>query len=226
MGLALGQLESAARFSRRSDLGALPPSLVVSLPTALGVAWLSSTVIAFAESHKIPSLTIHEALAAGDVDWKTTDLAVVYDNPPFPGRHWQLLSEVRLRTVCSPVLFPKLDLQQRSRLNGVTLIHEDKGEEWTKWALAARISLHGSTHVRVESVAQAIASAVQGHGIALVSNVLTQNLLSQGHLIQPFTTSTNAARGYYILCPPERADDPLLQSLTERILARLHSARA
>lgn len=224
--LSLGQLEIAARTARDLDMDNRPASLSISLPTALGVAWLSGAVVEFAESRNIANLTISEAISAADVDWSNNDLAIVYDNPPFPGRYWRLLSEVRLRTVCSPILFPRLDLQHRERkLNGITLLHEDDGEEWAKWALTARVSLRGSARVRVHSVAQAVASAVQGRGIALVSDVLTGNFLAEGRLIQPFSTSINAAREYYIICSPDRAEEPVIQLLMERILNHLQSTK-
>lgn len=224
--LMLSQLDAAAQASRDRDSVAQQRSLAVSLPTALGIAWLSGAVVEFAESRSIANLTINEAITATDVDWEANDIAVVYDNPPFPGKYWRLLSEVRLRTVCSPILFPRLDLQRRDRkLNGITLLHEDQGDEWAKWSVAARVSLHGSARVRVDSVAQAVASAVQGRGIALVSDILTRNYLGEGRLIQPFSTSINAAYAYYILCPADRAEDPLLQSLMDRVLEFLRPAR-
>ncbi|MBL0373618.1 LysR family transcriptional regulator [Rhizobium sp. KVB221] len=225
--LTLSQLDLAARGAREQDPDRQAKSLTISVPTALGIAWLSSVVVEFAESRNITNLTINEAIAHSAVDWEANDMAVVYDNPPFPGKHWQLLSEVRLQAVCSPILFPRLDLQHRDRkLNGIAVLHEDEGDEWKKWARACRVSLQGSPHVRVDSVAQAVASAVQGRGIALVSDVLTRNYLSEGRLIQPFSTSINAAAAYYIVCAAERAEDPLLLSLADRILESLKPARS
>ena len=196
------------------------------MPTAVGVAWASSALVEFAESHNIADLTIAEAIACAEVDWERSDLAIVYDNPPFRGMHWRLLSEVRLRAVCAPVLFPRLDLQRRERkLNGIPLFHEDDGKEWARWAVEARVSLQGSARVRVGSIAQAVSSAVQGRGMALVSDVLTRGFLAEGRLIQPFATSINAAHEYYIVCPEDRASDPLILALIEHITASIRPKR-
>ena len=225
--LSLSQLDAAARASRVLSPGEKPASLSISLPTALGIAWLSAAVVEFAESRDIANLRINEAIRESEVDWEGNDIAVVYDNPPFHGKYWRLLSDVRLKTVCSPILFPRLDLQHRERkLNGITLLHEDDGDEWKKWAVAARVSLQGSARVRVDSVAQAVASAVQGRGIALVSDVLTRNYLGEGRLIQPFSTAINAASAYYIVCTQARSEDPLLQSLIDRIIEYLRPQRS
>jgi LysR family transcriptional regulator, glycine cleavage system transcriptional activator len=216
--VTLGQFELATRAAHDVDGADRPNSLAVSVPTGLGIAWLSGELVAFAEKLGIPDLTLNEAIRAEDVDWETNDAAVVYDNPPFPGLRWRSLGEVRLRTVCSPILFPKLELQHRDRkLNGITLLHEDDGEEWARWAVAARISLVGSGRVKVATIAQAVASAAQGHGIALVSDILARGYLAAGRLIQPFQTSINAARAYYVLCREERSQEPLIQSLFDEI---------
>jgi LysR family transcriptional regulator, glycine cleavage system transcriptional activator len=224
--LNVSQIEAAVRTSRSQGAASLPVSLSVSVPTALGVAWLSASIVEFAESRGITNVRINEATRESSVDWKVNDIAVVYDNPPFRGKSWRLLSEVRLRTVCSPILFPRLDLQHRERkLSGITLLHEDDGDEWKKWALVARVSLQSSLRVRVTSVAQAVASAVQGRGIALVSDVLTRSYLSEGRLIQPFSTAIQASAAYYIVCPEDRSEDPLLLSLMDHVSEFLRPSR-
>lgn len=214
----LGQLELATRTARDVDGSDRPNSLSVSVPTGLGIAWLSGELVAFAERLGIPDLRLNEAIRADDVNWEANDVAVVYDNPPFPGLRWRSLGEVRLSTVCSPVLFPRLEPQHRDRrLNGVTLLHEDDGEEWARWAIAARVSLADSGRVKVATIAQAVASAMHGHGIALVSDILARGYLAAGRLIQPFATSINAARAYYVLCREERSHEPLIQALFDEI---------
>lgn len=221
--ISLGQIDTATRTSRRAAAGEQPVSLSVSVPTALGIAWLTAAIIGFAEGHGISKLSIDEAMTAAEVDWTRNDIAVVYDNPPFTGKHWRLLGEVRLSAVCAPTLLSRLDLRNRERkLSAVTLLHEDDGGEWAKWSVAARIGLEGNTHVRVNSVAQAIASAIQGRGVALVSDVLTRNALNEGRLIQPFPTTINAAREYYIVSPVERAGEPILRALADRLIEHLH----
>lgn len=215
---ALLQLSTVVKGSREQGPLGTGRSLSISVPPALGIAWLSGLIIEHAESHHIVDVTINSAVAEGAVDWNATDLAIVYDNPPFPNRWWTLLSEVRLKTVCSPILFPQLDLQRRDRkLSGITLLHEDDGSEWAKWSEATRVDIKDSYTVRVPSIAHAVASAVQGRGIALASDVLTRGQLNDGRLIQPFATPIRAASAYYVVAIADPADDPFLQGLIGRI---------
>ncbi|MBE9640882.1 LysR family transcriptional regulator [Salipiger mangrovisoli] len=210
----LSQIETAERVARETTRSGETVSLRVSVPTGLGVAWLSAALISFAQDRRVQELAINEARTAPDVDWKVNDVAVVYGNPPFPDLHWRLLHDVRLRPVCSPTLFPKLDLQRRDRtLRGVTLLHEDDGAEWDRWAGAARASLEGTQFVKIGSLAQAIAASTQGKGIALASDVLTRGLLTEGRLIQPFNTTIMAAGKYYLVRPAGRAMSDRMSAL-------------
>lgn len=219
---ALLQLSTAVEGSKKQGPLGTGRSLCVSLPPALGIAWLTSLIIEHAESHRIVDVTIDSTVTEDGVYWNATDLAVVYDNPPFPNRWWTLLSDVRLKTVCSPILFPRLDLQRRDRkLSGITLLHEDDGSEWAKWSEATRVDITGSSRVRVPSIAHAVASAVQGRGIALVSDVLTRGHLNDGRLIQPFATAIQAASAYYVVTIADPADDPFLQALIGKMTGYL-----
>ncbi|WP_193733992.1 LysR substrate-binding domain-containing protein [Komagataeibacter sp. FXV3] len=224
--VSLGQLEIATRSAHIIEASTAPQALTVSLPPSLGMAWLNSTIIQFSESHNIPDLTIKSAMVLSDVDWETCDIAVVYDRPPFLGKNWHILSNVRLIPVCSPIFFPNLDLQKRhTTLTGITLLHEDDGHEWSRWAVTAGMSLMGSQRVCVASAAHAIASAVQGRGIALASDVLTRNYLAEGALIHPFPKSINASHDYYIICPEKRSEEPLIRSLVEHIVSCMRPIR-
>lgn len=224
IGLALGQIDAASQASRNLRAAAQRASLAISVPASLGVAWMSSALVAFAETHGITALTINEASTASEVDWDVNDMAIVYDNPPFRGKFSRLLAEVRLAVVCSPVLFPRLDLRRGERkLGTLPLLCEDQGADWDEWAIAARVNLQGTSRVYVGSVAQAVASAIQGRGIALVSDVLTRHHVTEGRLIQPFQVSINANNAYYILCSPERSSDPLIQFLCDAVTDHLAS---
>ncbi|WP_053248301.1 LysR substrate-binding domain-containing protein [Ensifer adhaerens] len=219
---AIGNLAVAVENGAERQLENHRKKLTVALPPALAIAWMAGLLVQFADTRGLTDLTMRSCIRASDVLWDDVDLAIVYDNPPFDRLWWQVVSDVKLRTICSPLLFPRLEGSHRDRkLRDVTLLHEDDGREWTRWSAAARISLEGSRSVRVPSVAVAVASALQGQGIALVSDVLTRSYLQEGRLIQPFPTAIPASAGYYLLCPTEKAEEPLIQALAHQIAVHL-----
>jgi LysR family glycine cleavage system transcriptional activator len=224
---AIGNLAAAVEDGTDRRLESHQRKLTVGLPPALAIAWMAGLLVQFAGARGVTDLSMRNCIRASDVVWDDVDLAVVYDNPPFDGLWWQAVSDVKLRTVCSPLLFPRLEGPLRERkLRDVTLLHEDDGREWTRWSAASRISLEGSRSVRVQSVAIAVASALQGQGIALVSDVLTRSYLYEGRLIQPFPTAIPASAGYYLLCPTEKAEEPLIQAFANQIAAHLRGERS
>lgn len=213
--LVLSLLQTASRLANSKSVGRMK-SLAISVPISLGIAGLSGALVAFANRFSLSNFSVNEACAASDIDWHANDIAIVYDSPPFPGKSWWRLSGVTLCPICSPVLVSKLNITRRDRpLDGVSLLHEDQGEEWAKWSAAARVSLHGSPRVKMGSVAQAIACAIEGHGMALVSDALVHRHLTNGLLIQPFSTRVNAAHDYYLLCAPACSEDAVIKSLIE-----------
>ncbi len=205
--ISLGQIDTATRTSRRAAAGEQPVSLSVSVPTALGIAWLTAAIIGFAEGHGISKLSIDEAMTAAEVDWTRNDIAVVYDNPPFTGKHWRLLGEVRLSAVCAPTLLSRLDLRNRERkLSAVTLLHEDDGAQWRRWQAQAGIAWGGESDVYFDSFGIVLQAARDGFGVALSDEVVSARDLDEGRLVQPLQIGVAALHNYYCLCPEAKRD--------------------
>lgn len=213
---ALGTLADLVRLAVEREGEPKERSLSISLPPSIGIAWLTAAIVEFAISRNMTNLSINQAVNFAEVDWHSNDIAVVYDQPPFPGRRWELLSEVRLCAVCSPTLLGRMDPYSRDRkLHGFALLHEDGGEQWSRWSLAARVKLSDNIRVKVPSAAHAIAAAVQGKGIALLSDVVTQAHLAEGSLVRPFATTLEAANAYFLVWKVESSAAELTTALAE-----------
>jgi LysR family glycine cleavage system transcriptional activator len=213
---ALGTLADLVRLAVEREGEPKERSLSVSLPPSIGIAWLTAAIVEFATSRNMTSLSINQAVTCAEVDWHANDIAVVYDQPPFPGKRWELLSEVRLCAVCAPTLLGRMDLHSRDRkLHGFALLHEDGGEQWSRWSLAARVKLSDNIRVKVPSAAHAIAAAVQGKGIALLSDVVSQAHLAEGSLVRPFATTLEATNAYFLVWKVESSAAELTTALAE-----------
>ncbi|MGH6809775.1 MAG: LysR family transcriptional regulator [Ensifer adhaerens] len=136
---AIGNLAVAVENGAERKLENHQKKLTVALPPALAIAWMAGLLVQFADTRGVTDLAMRSCIRASDVQWDDVDLAIVYDNPPFDGLWWQVVSDVKLRTICSPLLFPRLEGSHRDRkLRDVTLLHEDDGREWTRWSAASR----------------------------------------------------------------------------------------
>jgi LysR family glycine cleavage system transcriptional activator len=77
-------------------------TLKLCLPLVLAPTWLSSRLFQFLEDNHRLRLKIDFSVRFETVDWKRTDVAIVYGNPPWQGFWWRMLHGVRLTPVCSP----------------------------------------------------------------------------------------------------------------------------
>lgn len=183
-------------------------ALSVSVTPALGAAWVTSRLLEFAEATGIDDLQVRMALEVAQVDWRLTDVAVVYDTPPWPGYRWELLADVSLRPVCSPrLLNGPLALRSPSDVIDHRLLHEDDGTEWTRWLGAAKVVRPPTRNAHFGSLTMALIAALEGSGIALLSDFLAQEPLRDGRLVAPFDVHIPGSRSYYCVCRESRSDD-------------------
>jgi len=226
VGRSLADLQHGLKSASEVEDKDQPQTLRISIPSSLGLAWLAGAIVEHAEREGRAHVVVQTCARSSDVDWNNTDIAIVYDNPPFDGLWWQLLSEVRLRMVCSPVLFHLLKLPRQDRqLRNVTLLHEDDGHEWARWSAASGIGIDEAGHTYFSSVGLALASALQGHGIALTSDVLAWTDIQQGRLIEPFSTEIPASSAYYIVTPSPDAGDPHVESMVAQFVGFIRDVR-
>jgi len=196
-------------------LGADQPDkpLRVSIPPALGIAWLAGAIVEYARQAGRTRVHVLSGTGLSGIDWDAVDLAVVWDTPPFPGCWWKLLTDVESQPVCAPRLLARLGSDNPVRnLKDVTILHEDDGKTWANWAAKTNVAIDDAAHVYFPSPALAQAAAVQGQGVALISSLLAATDIQEGRLVRLFRTSISRSRGYYFVCPAERAELPLITS--------------
>lgn len=193
-------------------------TLRISIPPALGSAWLAGAIVNYSRQAGHAKVFVTSKTSFYEIDWSDTDLGVVWGKPPFPGCWWKLLTDVEAWPVCSPRLIGHLGTERPIRsLRNVSILHEDDGKTWTNWAAKANVSISDTAQVYFPSPDLAQSAAVQGQGVALISNLLASNDIRQGHLVQLFQTSVTRSRGYYFVCPIERESSPLVTSVVAAI---------
>lgn len=186
-------------------------SLRLSVPPALGVAWLSSLMFEFCQSVGLSSFKMTAALDVAQVDWRQTDIAIIYGTPPKEGFAWRLIATVKLRPLCSPALLNSANgLRALADITDQWLLHEDDGTEWRRWLSTARVRRAPRHNAYFGTLMMAIAAALEGKGLALVSDLLAQDYLKSGRLVRPYSIGVEATRSYYCICPESRAGEPLV----------------
>jgi LysR family transcriptional regulator, glycine cleavage system transcriptional activator len=193
--------------------------LSVVAPPSFASRWLVPRLQGFAEQH--PQIELHLASAtraidgveAGGlgVDPPTTrsegaQLWIRFGSGRYPGYRSELLVEPEYTAVCSPALLrAKLPLREPSDLRRHTLIHDDTVPDtrerptWQEWLAAAGVADIRPAGVHFGDSGLAIAAALDGLGIALLSKPLVAAEVAAGRLVVPFDITVRRRFAYYLV---------------------------
>lgn len=127
----------------------------------------------------------------------------------YPGYRSEMLLEPEYTAVCSPRLLRAPNpLREPSDLQRHTLIHDDTVPDtrerptWGEWLQAAGAgSVRSDVGLHFSDSGLAIAAALDGLGVALVSRPLVAAEVAAGRLVVPFAVSLRRRFAYYIVTP-------------------------
>ena len=185
--------------------------LHLSLPPVLSQTWLSGRLFRFLADN--PHIRVQADFAAEfeGIDWRKTEAAIVYGNPPWPGFWWRMLHGIQLTPVCSPQLLRGAKaIRTPSDVVAHRLLHEDDGSEWRRWLAQARVPYPGEPDVYFADFGMILQAARDGYGVALVDDVIALRDLDEGRLVQPIALSVPAAKNYHCICLEENLKNPAI----------------
>jgi LysR family transcriptional regulator, glycine cleavage system transcriptional activator len=125
----------------------------------------------------------------------------------------------------SPGLLSRKPVNKPADLSGHTLLHRDDAPgpdlNWASWLQAAEVTgVDPERGIRYSIESMTIQAAVDGHGIALVSNVLVEADIKAGRLVRLFDLGLNAGPdvAYYLTYTPSRIRHPRVSAFRDWIL--------
>lgn len=200
---SLGNISATAAILR--EMGSPGGKLVIACPPMFASKWLAKNLLAFTEAH--PKVECHIRLfdSSRFVFEKDYDLAIGFgQETDFAGRWHALLRKVTLTPAISSRLYAHSGqiLHSPADLTRTTLLHRDDGPEWYRWFASAGIAYpqEGQRHLYCSDMSVAIDLAIEGVGVALVSEVLSLGSIHQGTLVRPFSQSIRAEGAWYAVC--------------------------
>ena len=195
---------------------------VVALSTTPAVAsrWLLPRMTLLRELAPDLDLQLHISHEIVPLDGVGADMAIRYGAGQWPGLVAHHLFDNRFVPVCSP----KLGLHQLEQMPDMQLLHfvpegaRDKAIGWPQWfKRAGMAALSAARGPRFSDETHAIAAAMAGQGVALVSRHLVQQELEAGVLVQPFAIEV-PGHPFYLVYPEQRRDDPLVEAVRAWLL--------
>ncbi|AYH42309.1 transcriptional regulator GcvA [Azoarcus sp. DN11] len=193
--------------------------LSVVAPPSFASRWLVPRLQGFAETH--PQVELHLASATRAIDGveagglgidppapraEGAQLWIRFGSGRYPGYRSELLVEPEYTAVCSPALLrAKLPLREPADLRRHTLIYDDTVPDtrerptWPEWLAAAGVSGIRTAGLHFGDSGLAIAAALDGLGIALLSKPLVAAEVAAGRLVVPFAISVRRRFAYYLV---------------------------
>jgi len=181
--------------------------------------WLMPRVHRFREAHPdidlrisgsaslIDSDSIAPSLSAETLKAHNIDVAIRFGSGNYPGCVVDRIMEVDAITLCSPGLLENKNgppLKQPADLANHTLLHDESPYEgrpqWKSWLKNAGLeSLNCQSNLYFNSVLLALSAAVEGQGVVLTLDKLSQNDIDKGHLVRIFDMPMEVEHGYHLV---------------------------
>lgn len=226
LGEAMANIAAAVEAVR-----ALRPGtrLVVVAPPSFASRWLVPRLQGFArlqpqiELHLASSMKAIDAAEPGshgqDVAGQRADgeVWIRFGSGRYPGYRTDWLFEPEYTAVCSPALLrAKIPLCRPEDLRRHNLIHDDtvpdarERQSWAEWLQAAGVGggVKAEAGLHFSDSGLAIAAALDGLGVALLSKPLVAAEIAAGRLVAPFDITLRRRFAYYIVTHEAVAAQP------------------
>ena len=214
-----------------ASVGALRPqagassTVTLTTNTAFAARWVLPRLATLAQACPGVRLRLQASENVADLQRGEADLAIRHGQGDWPGLVRQRLMVERYAPVCSP----SLGLRSQNDLQRHALIHLDWQSHacapalWARWFEQAGIAAsHPGATVPALSFSdetQAMAAALAGHGVALLSLTLAADELRDGALVQPFGPALETG-SYYVAAARGREREPAIAAVWEWVTAQ------
>jgi LysR family glycine cleavage system transcriptional activator len=206
--------------------------LTISVSPSFGAMWLMPRLEKFRNRYPDIEIRIDGTDRLVDLARDNADVAVRYGPGDYNGVRVDYLFNQVNTPVCSPALLNgNHPLNQPGDLRHHSLLHvdwKDAEASWRMWLLAAGLQDIDPTrgpHFTMETMA--VQAALDGHGVALIGDILVAGDLAAGRLVRPFdeSLSTPLTFSYYLLGPKDGVEQAKVAAFRDWLLEETRSSR-
>ncbi|MGD9923462.1 MAG: transcriptional regulator GcvA [Pseudorhodoplanes sp.] len=191
--------------------------------TTFLVRWLIPLLPEFKMKH--PNVEIRLVSAADPVDFErdNVDLGIRYGFGQWRNIESDLLFLDSLRPVCSPSLLEHVRLKTPNDLARCTLLHlNQRRSDWPDWLVGAGCeSLIAENNLFLEDLGVVYQCAVAGMGVAIGQQAYIEDDLAARRLVVPFEVVLRRPKGYFLVCPKDRAHAAKIRIFRDWLRERL-----
>lgn len=188
------------------DIRAAPPDkpLQISVEPSFAACWLIPRLNRFRETY--PDIEVMIVSEARMIEFRGGEAEIGIRWSGSASSWPRMQAALLVKAVMSPVLSPTLLPQDGTPLTpsdllALPLLHEEKRSYWQQWFVAAGLpDVPPQPGPLFAGTSLALDAAARGHGVALGDNVLVEDMLRTGDLVQPFETSIPCG-AYWLVAP-------------------------
>jgi len=206
--------------------------LTISVSPSFGAMWLMPRLEHFRIRHPDIEIRIDGTDRLVDLARDEADVAVRYGPGGYNGVRVDFLFNQVNTPVCSPALLSgEHPLRQPDDLRHHTLLHvewKDAEASWRMWLLAAGLhDIDPTRGPRFTMENMAVQAALDGHGVALIGDILVADDLAAGRLVRPFdpSLSTPLKFSYYLLSANDSTEKPKVAAFRDWLLEEVCTSR-
>ena len=206
--------------------------LTISVSPSFGAMWLVPRLEHFRSQHPGIEIRIDGTDRRVDLARDDADVALRYGPGGYSGVRVDWLFSPVNTPVCSPALLSgEHRLSQPDDLRHHTLLHvewKDDEASWRMWLLAAGLhDIDPTRGPRFTMENMAVQAALDGHGVALIGDILVADDLAAGRLVRPFdpSLSTPLKFSFYLLSAKDSAEQPKVAAFRDWLLEEARASR-
>ncbi|HKJ52731.1 MAG TPA: transcriptional regulator GcvA [Gammaproteobacteria bacterium] len=208
--------------------------LMITCCNSFASRWLVPRLDEFHARHPDIDVRLDATQRLVDLRRDEFDLGIRFGPGHWQGLEADYLLDEEFIPVASPELLLRKPVEVPADLAGHTLLHRDDSPgpaplDWAMWLQAAEVEgVDPERGLRYSMESMAIQAALDGHGIALVSNVLVEADLEAGRLVRLFDIGlrTGLDVAYYLAYAPSRLRHPRVAAFRDWLLEEVaRSAR-
>ena len=201
-------------------------ALLVTSATSFASRWLVPRLDRFHALHPEIDVRLDATQRLVDLRREDFDLGIRFGPGHWDGLEADYLMEEEFIPVASPALLARKPVDEPADLARHTLLHREDSPgpaplDWAMWLQAAEVDgVDADRGLRYGMESMAIQAAVDGHGVALVSNVLAESDIDAGRLVRLFDIGLRVGLdlAYYLAYTPGRLQLPRVAAFRDWIL--------
>ncbi|WP_431275071.1 LysR substrate-binding domain-containing protein [Variovorax ureilyticus] len=191
--------------------------------TTLTARWLIPRLPRFNAQYPDIQVTISNSTASPDFGVEQCDLAIVFGDGNWPGADATLLLEDVIEPVCSPSFLDSFDdgshlLEDIARRR--LLVSKYRNNDWPIWLAHAGLGkvFGAAEKMTFSSSLLTWQAAMDGLGIAMGQQIMTETDIRAGRLIRPFSRPLRTGRGHYLVTPSLQRYSGKIESFKDWLL--------